>query len=1349
MSSFTFPSSFRVSLLFLLIAYGRNTIQCPTTISDEGLVASGYAISTSDLLISSSAQKTQGVLSLSQFNFSSPEYAGEALASGKISVTVTCAHVSNSGCTGASTVNSTCLGCAGTVSVSVSGSGAYVSSGNCSGCSCSDAGVVSTPATTYNVSYNSSMDNCSAADCSCDANGVASGNCGCACIPTVCSCQCTQNSCGHTVSSDSKTFTATGGGTCQVSASCSAGFYDGATYTGYNSVSPSLLRSSQVLPGTYLQNTVPTASSGQLYFSSLTVYNTIAKSSILSIVFAAGSSGINVSSSSFECWPYYFSVKQYSDSSKNYLTSQQFTTDQSANLGNYMVILLDKQSNTIDTVYESDAFTAQFSLVTGDGFDSSTQPTPTKYSVLSSSDLLLTDASNAAISNNLVTLSNSSTAVNIFVANQVGLYFLVLVEVSSAFTKSIFLGATALQTPFSINAGNVNISYGSSKLVLPPTDPQVLLLDAVGSNDTKSSSGLPLPLYVQFQTSDYQILDNAKCVQCVQARLVKCSNSVPTQFFVEQDCTAVNQAQCATSNQDGSKCASAGYTSSNSFLDTLGGTTIANLENGTAVFTDLAVHFVAGYGYKLQFTLNAGGRYTTSSVVASSQSQNGQIFVPSVGSFFVRPYNLNILQEIGGDGVDINGDYVPDGVGVGIPFRVQPAVTIAGNGYSFDKNWGQHGWLPIRSQIVSSSCGGDCSKYNMTLYGSSTGASTYESEFLMWSSYSGFIGSPNRNVRLAYDSSIGNVGLLWQDLTIKNAQQQAVLNVLLSFACGPSTNISSISTTSTMITYFDLFSAPSPPSNLKVSDYGSLGFRVEFDPGLISREAPLSGFLLEFDVCQQEKDVSCSTVENQFYSGLGFSTPVTSVLGSGLDLGGGYTQEAFIIVDSSTSTDNVTISAVNVTMGIQRTIYPGDQLVFSFASLQSKLLASFNPNCTLQGVDSQKFKISSYNSTTSVIVLTIQDGFYLVWGSMVQFQFPDTCMISGMPSPPFGQTLLQIPVIGVNSQVQFDNCKGNSSCLAAKTVMLPSIQDANSMDLDWSGQLQYGSTGAPCATTLASTSSYMFPSNRICSTGDSGSNGRPVGFSFASSARTSGSQFMDSNAACRSSQAQSNPCTLSIGQSWTVGIEIMYHWNGYVTNQSIWEDPQIELWFTTEQGIFVGDILRFTIPSLVQQQPSASGTCYTFHEAGSQQIGFNTIYQNASFPNSSFLSECEIFKTEVTFDYGNVLQQNWETHFDNKASTFQIYVGSPVLPGAMMNVKINGFRNTQAMNYSQNAIGEVIRGKRTTLVLSQNSIKASYSSISGNPINGYTESRSQDLNLGDIVSFRIYAHNGRFKSAPI
>ena len=53
-------------------------------------------------------------------------------------------------------------------------------------------------------------------------------------------------------------------------------------------------------------------------------------------------------------------------------------------------------------------------------------------------------------------------------------------------------------------------------------------------------------------------------------------------------------------------------------LDTLGGTTVVNLINGTATFTDLHVKYVFGAGYRLQFMLNAGARSTTAYDFASA-----------------------------------------------------------------------------------------------------------------------------------------------------------------------------------------------------------------------------------------------------------------------------------------------------------------------------------------------------------------------------------------------------------------------------------------------------------------------------------------------------------------------------------------------------------------------------------------------------------------------------------------------------------------------------------------------------------------------------------------------------------
>jgi hypothetical protein len=55
-------------------------------------------------------------------------------------------------------------------------------------------------------------------------------------------------------------------------------------------------------------------------------------------------------------------------------------------------------------------------------------------------------------------------------------------------------------------------------------------------------------------------------------------------------------------------------------------------------------------------------------------------------------------------GVDVNTDAIPDGVGVGMVFRLQPAVVIKGDSYAFNKNWNTHGYAPVTASIYEKSC---------------------------------------------------------------------------------------------------------------------------------------------------------------------------------------------------------------------------------------------------------------------------------------------------------------------------------------------------------------------------------------------------------------------------------------------------------------------------------------------------------------------------------------------------------------------------------------------------------------------------------------------------------------------
>ncbi len=109
------------------------------TVQDAHLNASGYSITASDLLVATAKGSdpaptvTVGGVELRPFQFKSPETTGTPVASTQLKASIRCATVPNNGCTGPSKPgtngNSTCLACAGTVSHTVSGGGAYLQAG--------------------------------------------------------------------------------------------------------------------------------------------------------------------------------------------------------------------------------------------------------------------------------------------------------------------------------------------------------------------------------------------------------------------------------------------------------------------------------------------------------------------------------------------------------------------------------------------------------------------------------------------------------------------------------------------------------------------------------------------------------------------------------------------------------------------------------------------------------------------------------------------------------------------------------------------------------------------------------------------------------------------------------------------------------------------------------------------------------------------------------------------------------------------------------------------------------------------------------------------------------------------
>ena len=172
------------------------------------------------------------------------------------------------------------------------------------------------------------------------------------------------------------------------------------------------------------------------------------------------------------------------------------------------------------------------------------------------------------------------------------------------------------------------------------------------------------------------------------------------------------------------------------------------------------------------------------------------------------PHSLHVVQNVGGDGVDTDGDGVPDGVGLGVPFRVQPAIVIRGNGYLFNQSWGQHGFVPVKAIIHASACGGDCSNASLRLLGNHTPVLGQDSTFS----------------EALFNPILGEIGMLWSDLQVTAGDNSTQLDIRLTFLVASYTTEVRTQASVDSVT-FDAFSAPDPPINLRVSSYNTYGFR--------------------------------------------------------------------------------------------------------------------------------------------------------------------------------------------------------------------------------------------------------------------------------------------------------------------------------------------------------------------------------------------------------------------------------------------------------------------------------------------------------------------------------------------
>ena len=1287
-----------------------------------------------------------------------------------------------------------------------------------------------------------------------------------------------------------------------------------------------------------------------------------------------------------------------------------------ANLGFYAIQLLDAAGNAIARVDhqsddDKDFFTVNVKAVTGKNSasplavtgepqDSSKVPSTGNFAALGKANLVVTLKGNdmtsttdgsdtddvvvAADAEDIVKMNANvgdkhSMRFQLNVADQVGNSYKLLLSSTAAWmsdnagstkTKEVLVGCSTTASSFRINAGEIKAAFGASQtLFSSQLFPRIVRADSTNNLDNYSSTlnvqgenGLPSPLHVLFRNTGGNILQHANCHQCVQARLLMCDDGLSAKSAYPR-CSSLQQARCVTSNADGSKCANSN-TGGAAFLDTLGGTTIVNMVNGTATFTDLKVHYVFGAGYRLQFMLNAGlnldgtGTPNSQAYAPTTQMTSASVMVPDPSystdldptnafagvnnSFFVRPHHLHVYQNVGGDGVDLNNDDVPDGVGVGIVFRVQPAVILKGDGYDFNKNWNTHGWAPVSVLIKEASCTiasgvGNCAERDIVLYGRITKPVWHSSLFtasqsqaavsshfsdsayyvktdgncefplktlseclaankvlgmygnvdadgtvdvdslnnvqfppycfrtfngkLQWNANTGgpteftheHSSHPTTTVcrvhgespqdederdtvQIKHMSTLGSrMGMLWQDLRVYTNDSESIWqgDIVPEFRVGPASTDSD-AFTSVFGDRFDAFVAPDPPTNLRVTSYDDLGFRVEFEPSVVSRAQPLSGFIVEVDVCKQDSsNASCSTVRHPAYADDQRFT-ITSALGTDLSAGGGMTVDVLL---NFTNPVPGQISPLEIFFTPELTLQIGDSIAMNLGRT-FRMLSSFDATCTIEGPNGEQLNITNFDQENMVFHLTVIAG-KLIATKPVYATLPVGCGITipgdianEQERSRFGifvnplPSILHAPILGDIQSRRFDNCKGtgvdfksfdsSSGCDVTATYVLSTIQDASSMDTEWNGQLQTGGSGVACASNPLPGTSTPFPSNRLCSSysaesrckdiggvygsdgacgsgnaakcsttvpapcnikssffadaslstmQNSGDNGKPVGSNPASGS-SKGTILSDSDEKCRSGMGAKNPCALSVGQDWTLGVNTSYVWN----NASY---PQIGATFIRDRALAFRDIIEIKMPGIVNTQPEG-GICGIFAEQGAKYGQGNnpeknsTWGGNASFSNFESSSACETLRTEVYLNHTDKPSHAWESYWDVKRSIMSIVVGTPVSTGSKVEIFIHGFHSTTvpasadptvdcesgtiSCQASMEKIADVIRAQKTTIFFKNLATTSTYVTRWGDPVSAYVESSPPaglTINAAAIYNFRVYAYNGRYKSKSV
>eukprot|EP00960_Hanusia_phi_P028445 747415-Hanusia_phi.AAC.12 len=1021
-------------------------------------------------------------------------------------------------------------------------------------------------------------------------------------------------------------------------------------------------------------------------------------------------------------------------------------------------------------------------LLTGkNGTDSSSNQSLDEIS--NPSDLLPISArvNGTLIQNGFATFDGS---LSLKIQHQAGKYFQLLFQLRE------YPNISVISNFFSLVPSKLGILIGSNfAQISSDAFLSVVKLDG-GSNDNFNVDGLPSSLHVTLLDANDEVIEHSSCSKCVIARLMKCDNSTPFSTVnnfsqglpqcrislsdSESDqILGATQAKCATWNAEKTACISASensdqfeYTLSN-VLGQKNGTT-SDVSKGIASFFDLQVHFVVGSGYILRFVFSPTYETANSFNVKSSfASEYGNVLLPDPrfspnSNFMIRPYKMVMLQQPGGDGVDLGtegGDGIagtPDGVGDNHVFRVQPALAISGNGYLFAASWNTHGYTPLTAVIKDSSCGGSCNSYGLVLSGNVTPVSTFHLQYRAMPFTQNnrsvfFVGiSPAlstisfsfnhvwsvtvNNSVYSYNISVSAVSFIFLDLKLSSSESMSgVHNIQLTFLSGIDTDIVSAADVGngglyTIVdsSFFDLFTNPDPPTNVKFINYGSKSFRLEFDPPTVLRQKPLTGFIIEVILCNQshaglsnfpEFNGSCPKAKDVYSD----SFPLATELGTDYFDGGGFSIEMFLSYDnvSAGSSTGITIDFIPT-----RSIYPGDQIKIDLGRFG---LLNFNASLQFDVFGEKSGSVlGAFDYMTSSLTLTVPDTLTLVESIPVSLIVP---VLAGFVIPHtnfsniFPPTKVLGQVVGLSSSGRFDNCKGQG-CVPIVSTFLPIVQDSSSMDLSWSGALQYGGVGTACASSINLSSSKQFPTGEICSIfetstqsfqgriiGNSGQNGAPVG-RYGNSPSNTNTQFEASGDVCLSTQGSAKFCALGVGVRPKQSIEMHFEKSSNMSNISV-----LELKLIPSVSLGTMDQVNIPLKGLL-------------HEV------------STSAPNEDFAVEVD-----------GIFVGSWTSSYDMASEELIININSNIFAHqtVVLVTHTSKFNSTtQFTNFSLVLSCYLYSSSnRTTLLFKDGSIASSFTERYGVPVAEYSQSEQLRIESGKIFKVRVIAFNGRFRSNPV